>query len=258
MIIVRPTVTVLVLSFNRPRQLRELLDSIRAQTFGDFECIVCDDASTNVATVELLARVASGEYDDRFRTLVGPWRAAHDKAAFCTPGALYNAGTAFARGEYISVIGVAGAYKPRRLERLVEHLRMNPEADVVWGHVEKIHLDDAGHELRRETPAESDVVEVHQGPTFAQRISRGNFVDGPSALERTATARRYPFSTAPEAWPDMDWRRWKEMAADGLRFDMIAKVGETKRVGRHNLGRMLAGGASIAEAIRLADQGEPR
>ena len=49
-----PTVSVVVATRNRSERLRALLASLRAQTFTDFEVVVCDDASTD-ATPEVLA-----------------------------------------------------------------------------------------------------------------------------------------------------------------------------------------------------------
>jgi GT2 family glycosyltransferase len=44
---VTPVVSVVVATHNRAERLRALLDSLRAQTFTDFEVVVCDDASSD-------------------------------------------------------------------------------------------------------------------------------------------------------------------------------------------------------------------
>jgi glycosyltransferase involved in cell wall biosynthesis len=44
---VSPTVSVVVATHNRAERLAGLLESLRAQTFTDFEVIICDDASTD-------------------------------------------------------------------------------------------------------------------------------------------------------------------------------------------------------------------
>ena len=50
-----PRVSVVVATHNRAERLAALLDSLTAQTFSDFEVIVCDDASTD-HTAEVLER----------------------------------------------------------------------------------------------------------------------------------------------------------------------------------------------------------
>ena len=42
-----PTVSVVMPVFNGARTLRESVDSVLAQTFRDFELIICNDASTD-------------------------------------------------------------------------------------------------------------------------------------------------------------------------------------------------------------------
>ncbi|MGH7908675.1 MAG: glycosyltransferase family 2 protein, partial [Thermodesulfobacteriota bacterium] len=40
-----PLFSIIVPTYERPQLLAEAIQSIRAQTIGDFECIVVDDAS---------------------------------------------------------------------------------------------------------------------------------------------------------------------------------------------------------------------
>lgn len=60
----KPVISVIVPSFNKPEYLPECLESIRAQTFTDWECIVVSDGSPRVE--EIRAAVAAMR-DERFR-----------------------------------------------------------------------------------------------------------------------------------------------------------------------------------------------
>lgn len=64
-----PTFTVIVALYNCERYIAECLDSLRAQTFGDFEAIVVDDCSTDDGPAVAKCAVAG---DERFRFLSTP------------------------------------------------------------------------------------------------------------------------------------------------------------------------------------------
>ncbi len=63
------TFSLIVPVFNASRYLRECLDSIRSQTYGSWECICVDDASTD-ASVDILKKYARD--DSRFRVVTLP------------------------------------------------------------------------------------------------------------------------------------------------------------------------------------------
>ena len=115
-----PQITVLVPVYNVERYLRECLDSIRAQTFVDFEAICINDGSTDTS------RDIIQEYldtDARFRVIDKP------NSGY---GASMNMGLAAARGSYIAILESDDLYMPTALEVLhdaaVEH-----DAQVVKG-----------------------------------------------------------------------------------------------------------------------------
>lgn len=60
----RPTISVIVPSFNKPEYLPECLRSIQEQTFTDWECIVVSDGSPRV---EEIRAAVEGMKDPRFR-----------------------------------------------------------------------------------------------------------------------------------------------------------------------------------------------
>src|SRR3954462_4214752 len=55
-----PLVTVVMPSYNYARFIGDALESLSAQTYGEWECIVCDDGSTD-DTGEVVARYIERE-----------------------------------------------------------------------------------------------------------------------------------------------------------------------------------------------------
>ncbi|HSJ14148.1 MAG TPA: glycosyltransferase [Longimicrobiales bacterium] len=90
-------------AWNRRVLLLEAVDSVRAQTFRDWELVVVDDGSTDgsAAAVEALA-------DARIRVLRRP----HDGNV----AVLRNAGATAARGDWLAFLDSDDLWEPRKLE----------------------------------------------------------------------------------------------------------------------------------------------
>src|SRR5688500_7922397 len=115
-----PLVSVVVPTYNYARFIGETFDSLRAQTYADWECVVVDDGSTD-DTVEVVARWR--ERDPRIRYLRQP----NQRQA-----AAKNTGLKEARGRYIQFLDADDLVEPRKLERQVEFLEATPSADIVY------------------------------------------------------------------------------------------------------------------------------
>jgi glycosyltransferase involved in cell wall biosynthesis len=98
-----PTVSVIMASYNYAPFLPAALDSVRAQTFVDWEAIVADDGSTD-ATADVLAPYLN---DSRIRCVRTP----HVGAA-----AARNAAIDAARGRYLAILDADDCWLPRKLE----------------------------------------------------------------------------------------------------------------------------------------------
>lgn len=98
-----PIVSVVIPTYNRRALLPQAVDSVRAQTFGDWELIVADDGSTDGSAdaVEALG-------DPRVRVL----RLPH----IGNVASVRNAGVAASRGEWLAFLDSDDVWLPRRLE----------------------------------------------------------------------------------------------------------------------------------------------
>ena len=107
---VRPLVSVIVPTYNRPDRLCEAIKSIYAQTCQDFEVIVVNDGEVDVNSV-----VAGLNLDGRIRAIT------HDRNRGLA--AARNTGLRAAKGIYIAYLDDDDRYYPEHLETLVKALQ---------------------------------------------------------------------------------------------------------------------------------------
>jgi glycosyltransferase involved in cell wall biosynthesis len=106
------TVSVVVPLYNKEPYVRRALDSIAAQTFGDFEAIVVDDGSSDRGP-EIVAAFG----DPRFRLI---------RQANAGPAAARNRGIAEARGEYLAFLDADDSWRPGYLARAMQVFQSSP------------------------------------------------------------------------------------------------------------------------------------
>lgn len=123
-----PTVSIIIPTYNRLPLLLEAVESVRAQTFADWELIVADDGSSDgsAEAVEALA-------DPRIRVLRLPHAA--------DEGIARNAGAAAARGAWLAFLDSDDVWLPHKLEvQLAATLR----AGVRWSYAGVEMMDEEG------------------------------------------------------------------------------------------------------------------
>lgn len=113
-----PRVTVLLCVYNGEGYVREAIDSILAQTYGDFELLIVDDASTD-ATPAVLASIA----DRRLRVLQNRENLGLTRSL--------NIGLRASHGELIARHDADDLSYPDRLARQVAFLDDHPEVAAV-------------------------------------------------------------------------------------------------------------------------------
>lgn len=111
-----PTVSVLLTCYNHLRHLPEAVESVRKQTFKDYEIIAIDDGSTD-GTREWLS--AQQDIKSIFN--------ASNLGTYAT----LNVGLHAAEGEFIAILNDDDVWAPTKLERQVEMMRDNPRIGLV-------------------------------------------------------------------------------------------------------------------------------
>lgn len=115
-----PEISVIIPTLNRIELLQQALDSVRNQTFKEWEVLVVDDGS-NKDTVEQLLKISQSEprirYVKRQRQATG--------ASACR-----NEGTEIAQGKYIIYLDSDDCLAPTALENRWQEMERYPELDL--------------------------------------------------------------------------------------------------------------------------------
>ena len=111
----KPFVTVIIPAYNRSSCLREAIDSVLSQTYGNFELIVVDDGSTD-STQDLLSL-----YAEKIIAL---------RTEHAGPSAARNQGILQARGEFIAFLDSDDLWLPDKLKTQVDFFSSSPEVFV--------------------------------------------------------------------------------------------------------------------------------
>jgi glycosyltransferase involved in cell wall biosynthesis len=235
-------VSVVVPTYNYAHFLPVALDSVLAQTFRDWECIIVDDGSTDDTAAVADAYVRR---DPRFRYI--------HQANRGLAGAR-NSGVRNARGEAIQFLDADDRLLPPKLERHVAYLDSHPECDIVYGDVwffrserpdvltPSLHGKLTSSILRR----------VHGNAEAFRILQHYNIMPVPAAI-----IRRHVFELAmfdEEANAVEDYGFWIRCAALGFSFDFCEPDEPVAAVRSHGASmsrdfvRMLRGLIAVAHA----------
>jgi glycosyltransferase involved in cell wall biosynthesis len=124
----RPVVSVVIIFLDPGPYLEEAVDSVRRQTFRDWELLLVDDGSHDGSSE--VARLAAEAEPHRIRYLTHPEHANRGMSAS------RNLGCARARGSYITFLDADDVLRPDALETLLSALRTAPRAAMAYGPVE--------------------------------------------------------------------------------------------------------------------------
>lgn len=113
-------VSIIIPTFNSERGLVRALESIRQQTFHDYEVIVIDDCSIDNTCVAVEDFIR-GKLNYRLLRLPANGGA----------GAARSAGLRLASGRYIAFLDSDDFWEPKKLERQISYLEKNPNVIIV-------------------------------------------------------------------------------------------------------------------------------
>jgi glycosyltransferase involved in cell wall biosynthesis len=168
-----PQITVIALCYNHARFVECCLDSIRAQSFRDFELIVTDDCSR-----------------DESPAIITHWLARHYPAArFIRHTAnsglckTLNEALSHARGRYISMIATDDTWQPEKLSRQFAAIEAC-EDDVAMIYSDAFQMDENGRRLERSFLEAHGIAGAAPSGEVFSRIADGNFLPAMATLVR--------------------------------------------------------------------------
>ncbi|MEI6431334.1 MAG: glycosyltransferase [bacterium] len=202
-----PVVSVVIPTYRHQDYVTKTLESVWAQTFGDYEVIVVNDGSPDRTHEVLQPYVQSGRID----------RYIHQDNA--GQSAARNRGVVEARGEFIALLDDDDLLPRQKLEWQVDILRRHPDAVMVYGRAANIDATDreivprGADGKRLILPGETPTGEVYGA--FLQK----NWILSPGqALIRRDVLNELdgPFDIGTALRGCDDWDLWVRLAERGL------------------------------------------
>lgn len=196
---VKPTVSVVVPTYNHRDYVVHSLQSVWAQTFTDYELIVVNDGSPDDTGAVLAPYVRDGRIT---RYIEQPNQG---------QGAARNRGIAEARGEFIALLDDDDALPIDKLAWQVGALRANPNAGVVYGFPQPV--DENGAPVEPLDPYGNPLPWPWTSPTgdvYAPMTERCWLVSPGQAMIRKSVLDAKPFDAAIRGCDD--WDLWLRIA----------------------------------------------
>lgn len=186
-----PPVSVVMLTYRRARILPAAIDSILAQTNGNFELIIINDGSDD-NTDDVVAKYK----DSRIRYYK------NDR----NRGIAYsrNRGASLARGKYIMIMDDDDTSYPNRIELQAGYLDAHPEIDVVAGQIENYSY---------RIPEDHDKI--------ATTLLNYNVVSNGNVMYRRAFAEKHNIRYNEDYRVSEDWEYWLRFLFAGAKFHAL-------------------------------------
>jgi glycosyltransferase involved in cell wall biosynthesis len=196
-----PRVAILTAAYNHERFIARCLESVLAQTMGDWQMFVLDDGSTD-ATCEIVR----GYRDPRISLLQEPHQ------GIWTMGVRYNRALARARAPLLAILDGDDWWPP---EKLGIQCRTFDDADTVLCHGSAhLHDEEAKPLVRR--PLIKTLRGKIPGLCFLESLlTRRHIPWSPTAITRTPAVRALGGFVQPAYAPLVDYPTWAHIAPLG-------------------------------------------
>ena len=125
-----PTFSIIIPTYNRVTVIAHSLNSILAQTFQDWECLVVDDSSTD-NTREIVQKYCNS--DSRFRYILNKEKKGANGAR--------NTGIKQAKGRYVSFLDSDDSWHSDMLEQQLSKYTSDIDISCVYSKLQTVYSD---------------------------------------------------------------------------------------------------------------------
>jgi len=222
-----PRVSVVIPLFNGERYIRECVESVLRQTFGDLELIVVDDGSSDQGK-----EIVQACSDPRIRLLQHP---ANQGVANAT-----NTGVDAAEGEYVALLDQDDIAYPQRLEKQVAFLDEHPRIAFVGGGMQCFGADHS----EAKAPAQDAIIK-------ANLLAGAGNLYNPTVMLRKSVLAEKQLRWNGEYLSAFDWAFYAEAMRKGVRFANLSEPLVKYRIHDAQYSRHQAQIRNVLQAIRL-------
>ena len=202
----RELVSIIIPIYNGEEFLEQALESVRWQTYANWECILLDDGSTD-RTAEICRSWA--ERDPRFH---------YHRQENRGLAAARNAGVREAKGSFVQFLDDDDLLLPERLVKCLDVFQREPEAGVVYSDYVCYR---PGEGFSRTLPSKIPGQDAARALLFEQAITFATYVH--VFLFRKEVVGQYPFDESLHSYCE-DVECWVRVASGGVRFSYIDDV----------------------------------
>lgn len=226
----RPTVSVVMSTYNRADRVGQTIQSVLNQTYPDFEFIIINDSSPDT-TADVLEYYA--KKDNRIRVLT------NDKNLGLI-GSL-NKGLDAARGKYIARIDDDDKMFLTRLEKQVAHMESHPDTTVLATGIRTIRRGQKESDLGCPAPSAQVLVNMH----FANGIAHSSTMLRRSFLDKNRIRYNAAYPAAE------DYKLWQDIFLAGGSIDCLQEQLTEYTVGGGHSGDFYKNQSHSSKQIRL-------
>ena len=199
-------ISIIIPAYQSAHTIRTTLESVRNQTFRDYELLITDDGSSD-NTLEICRQYAREHSEMNISV---------SSIAHAGVAAARNHAIARASGEFVAFLDADDRWMPEKLERVATLISIDPQADLIY------------HDVMMITSSGQSWKEISGPPppdAYRRLLLQNNFLATTSVMvRRSCLAATGGFDCNPNFEICEDYELWVRLARSGARFAYIPEI----------------------------------